>query len=118
MIFTMKYKLGNKGFTRRVYLLLIVLLLLIAIPFAPPYYRYYGLLWHTNNTIKINAGNPSIIRKEIMSYATKKGIPLISENLTVTREKNNVKVKIYWVDTVDHFGYHQKPVTFVINDEF
>ena len=114
----MRYKLGNEGFTRRVYLLLIVLLLLIAIPFAPPYYHYYGLLWHTNNTIKLYAGNQSVIRKEIMSYATRKGIQLISENLTVSREGTKVKVNIYWVDVVDHFGYHQKPLTFVIHDEF
>ena len=114
----MKYKLDNRGFTRRVYLLLIVLILLIAIPFFPPYYHYYGLLWHTNNTLKFNAGDTSAIRKEIMSYATEKGIPLLGKNLTVYREKNNVIVKIYWIDEVDHFGYHKKPVTFVINDEF
>ena len=109
---------GNQGITRRVYLLLIVLLLLITVPFAPPYYRYYGLLWHTDNVIKMNAGNHEIIRKEIQSYAMRKKIPLRNENLIVSREGRKVKVKIYWTDAVDHFGYHQKPVTFIINDEF
>ena len=114
----MKYISGNQGFTRRVYLLLIVLLLLIAVPLALPYYRYYGLVWHTNNTIKMNAGNPKVIRKDIMSYAMRKKIPLLNKNLAVSREGRKVKVEIYWTDAVDHFGYHQKPVTFVINDEF
>ena len=114
----MKYILSKQGFTRRVYLLLIVLLLLIAVPFARPYYRYYSLMWHTNNTIKMNAGNTTTIRKEIMSYATAKRIPLLNKNLIVSTEGRKVKVKLYWTDAVDHFGYHQKPVTFIINDEF
>lgn len=114
----MKYISGQQGFTRRVYLLLIVLLLLIAVPFASPYYRYYALMWHTNNTIKMNAGNHKIIRKEIMSYAIRKKIPLLNKNLTVSREGAKVKVEIFWTDAVDHFGYHQKPVTFIINDKF
>jgi hypothetical protein len=53
-----------------------------------------------------------------MSYAMRKKIPLLSENLTVSKEGRKVKVKIYWTDAVDHFGYHQKPVTFIIKDEF
>jgi hypothetical protein len=114
----MKYILGNQGFTRRVYLLLIVLLLLIAVPFASPYYRYYALVWHTNNTIKLNAGNHTLIRKKIMSYAMRNKIPLSNKNLSVSRDGRKVKVRIYWTDSVDHFGYHQKPVTFIINDEF
>jgi len=114
----MKYKLGNQGFIRRVYLLLIVLFLLIVIPVAQPYHKYYILLWHTNNMIKSSPGNSKFIRKEILAYAEEQRIPLLKKNLTVSREKTKVKVKIYWIDAIDYFDYYQKPLTFVINEEF
>ena len=114
----MKYKLDNQGYIKMAHLLLIVLLLLILIPFAQPFNRYYALLWNTNKIIKMNSGNLPTIRKEIMSYTVRKKIPLIEKNLTLSREKRKVKVKIYWTDVIDYFGYYQKPLTFVINDEF
>ena len=114
----MKYKLGNKGFIKMVHLLLIVLISLIVIPFAQPFIRYYSLSWHTDFMIKANPGNPMIIRKEIMSYAEKKRIPLLGKNLTVSRERRKVKVQIYWTDAIDYFGYYQKPLAFIINDEY
>ena len=114
----MKYKLGNQGYIRMTHLLLIVLLLFILIPFAQPFNRYYAFLWNTNKILKMNSGNSPIIRKEIMSYTKKKMIPLIEKNLTLSRDKRKVKVKIYWTDSIDYFGYYQKPLTFVINDEF
>ncbi len=121
----MKYKLDNQGYMKMMTLLLIVLFFLILIPFVQPYIRYFALLTHTNSVLKANEGNPTLIKKEIKSYAEKKKIPLLEENLTVFRgkktvfkEKKNVKVKIYWTDVIDYFGYYQKPLTFVINDEF
>lgn len=114
----MKYKLGNQGFIRMKHLLLIVLLLLIFIPIAQPFSRYCAFLWNTNKILKLNSGNSQIIRKEIMSYTKNKKIPLIENNLTLSREKRKVKVKMYWTDPIDYFGYFQKPLTFFINDEF
>ncbi len=114
----MKYKLGNQGFLKMSHLLLIVLFSLIVIPLAQPFIRYYSLSWHTDFMIKANPGNPAIIRKEIISYAEKKRIPLLERNLTVFREKKKVKVEIYWTDAIDYFGYYQKPLTFTIIDEY
>ncbi len=111
---------------RMMTLLLIVLFFLILIPFVQPYIRYFALLTHTNFMIKAKEGNPTLIKKEIKSYAEKKKIPLLEENLTVFltgkkklfKDRKNVKVKIYWTDAIDYFGYYQVPLTFVINDEF
>ncbi len=121
----MKCKLGNQGYTRMTTPLLIVLFVLILIPFVEPYIRYFGLLTHTNSVIKANEGKPTIIKNEIKSYAEKKKIPLLEENLTVYRgkktvlkERKTVKVNIYWSDEIDYFGYYQIPVNFVINETY
>lgn len=114
----MKYKFNNEGFIRLVHLLLIGLLLLILIPLTQPYYRYFMLLWHTNNSIKLNAGNMTTMRKEIMAYAKEKKVPLLDRNLIISTEDTTVKVKLYWTDSIDYYGYYQKPLKFVINDEY
>ena len=114
----MKYKLGNQGFIRIGQLLWISLFLLVVIPFTQPYNRYYSLLWHANIVIKANVGNPTKMREEIISYANKKNIPLYGKNLTFSRENKKLKVKIYWTDKIDYYGYFQKPLTFIINDEY
>jgi hypothetical protein len=113
----MKDKLGNKGFVRRFHLILISLFLLIGIPYAKPYYRYYALLWHTGDTMKIET-NSKNIKEKIMEYAKSKKVPLMKENLTVDIDKMTVKVKAHWNDKVDYFGYYQKKLTFSIDEEF
>lgn len=114
----MRYGLNNHGFAKIVHLILIVLFLLLLIPGIKPYYYYFALSWYADNTLKMNAGNATVIRENIMNYAVKKGIPLAKDNLRVYREQSKVKVKISWSDEINLYGYYRKPLTFVIDDMF
>ena len=114
----MKYRLTSQGYIKIGQLLLIALLLLVTIPLAKPYVRYYALLWHTNIVVKANVGNSRVMRNDILSYSKKKNIPLLGRDLTFTKEGKRVKVQLSWIDKVDYFGFYQTPLKFVINDEY
>ncbi len=114
----MKDTLGNEGFSRIVQITMIVLVLLIAVPFVHPYQRYIVLQWEMNSIMSMNAGKPAAIRKEIMSYAAENRIPLLDKNLVISKVKKRTTVQIHWIDEIDHYGYHKRPLSFTINDKY
>ena len=109
---------NSQGTSKWFSILLIALVVIVAVQFAKPYYRYYMLLIHTKSTIKIQSTNTKIIREKIISYADMKNIPLREENLSVNIEHMTVTVSAEWSDMIDLYGYYQKRVDFVIDEEF
>ncbi|MEW6109241.1 MAG: hypothetical protein AB1632_08790 [Nitrospirota bacterium] len=112
-------RIGNQGFIKGFFsLLIIVAVFFVGISFAKPYYRYYTLGSHTRDLLKTEIGNINQIRKEIMENAAELKVPLDEKNLEVFIDHKLVKVKANWSETVDFWGYYQKKIDFVMEEEY
>ncbi len=112
-------KIGNKGFVKG-FLALCVLaaIVFVGISFGKPYYRYYMLGSDTRDFLKTDIGDVNAIRKNIMDKAEELNVPLDEQDLEVVIEKKIVKVKATWSETVDFWGYYQKQIDFVMEEEY
>lgn len=115
----MKNKIGSQGFVRGLLILLIVIGLIAAgIAFAKPYYRYYTLSSNTRDILRLEIGNTKSIKERIMAEANELKIPLDEKNLDVSISNNKItKVKATWSDIFDLWGYYQKKIDFVMEEE-
>jgi hypothetical protein len=112
-------KIGNKGGIKGIFwLLVLVAIVFVGISFAGPYYRYYTLGAHTRDFLKSDVGNVAMIRKDIMTNAEELKVPLEESNLEVTIKLKMVRVKATWSETVDFWGYYQKKLDFVLEEEY
>ncbi len=112
-------KMGNRGLIKGVLLLFILGAVVYAgVSFAKPYYRYHTLGSHTNNFLKTDVGDINAIRKNIMHNAAALNVPLVEKNLDVKIVDKFVKVRATWTDTVDFWGYYQKKIDFVMEEEY
>ncbi len=115
----MMKKIGNRGFVKGVLSLFILVAVVFAgISFAKPYYRSFTLASHTRDFLKTDVGNIDAIRKNIMDNAAELKVPLEEKNLDVKIVENFVKVKATWSETVDFWGYYQKKLDFVMEEEY
>lgn len=115
----MKRDLGDKGFIKTVFSLFFLGALLASLMlFGKPYYRSYTLGSHTRDFLKTEAGDITKIRENVMQNAAELGIKLNEANLVVTLDKQVVKVKATWKDTVDLWGYYQKTFDFEMYEEY
>ena len=116
----MRRNLGEKGFVKTLLgLALLAGLIFVGVAIATPYYRYYQFGSHTRDFLRTDIGEVNMIRKHLIEDAAELGVPLNDKNLTVTVDtiKKIVRVKATWTDTVDLFGYYQKNIDFVMEEE-
>lgn len=112
-------KIGDRGSVKVFFLLFIfVAAVFVGISFAKPYYRYYTLGSHTRDFLKTEIGNLDKIKQNVMSDAEELKVPLDEENVEVVKEGKTIKVKATWSETVDFWGYYQKKIDFVMEEEY
>ena len=115
----MMKKIGNRGSVMGFFMLLIlVAIVFVGISFSKPYYRYYRLGSNTRDFLKTDIGNIEVIRKNVMKDAEELKVPLDEKDLDVVIDKKIVKVKATWSETVDFWGYYQKKIDFVMEEEY
>jgi hypothetical protein len=117
----MRRDLGEKGFIKTLLgLALLVGLIFLGVTFATPYYRYYQLGSHTRDFLKTDIGEVNLIRKHIIEDAAELGVPLKDKDISVSVDnaRKSVKVRATWTDTVDLYGYYQRSIDFVMEEEF
>ena len=115
----MMKKIGNRGSVTGFFMLVIlVAVVFVGISFAKPYYRYYTLGSHTRDFLKSDTGSINAVTKNIMENAAELNVPLDEENLEVVMVNKIIKVKATWSETVDFWGYYQKKIDFVMEEEY
>jgi hypothetical protein len=115
----MKYRIGEKGFVKGLFIVLIIAACaFVAISFGKPYYRSLMLGSHTRDLLKSELGNIEMIKKQTLDNAKELGIPLNEKNLEVVLDKKVIRVKATWSETVDFWGYYDKKLDFVMNEEY
>jgi len=112
-------KIGNKGGIKGIFwLLVLVVVVFVGISFAKPYFKYYRLGSDTRDFLKSDIGNVEVIKKDIMKNAKELNVPLDESNVDVVIVKKLVKVKATWSETVDFWGYYNKKLDFVMEEEY
>ena len=115
----MKNGLGEKGFIKALFgLLLLGAIMVSLVLFGKPYYRSYMLGAHTRDFLKTEIGNVGMIKNNIMKDAAELGIKLNEKDLSVYLDNKIIKVKATWKDTVDFWGYYQKTFDFEMYEEY
>jgi len=115
----MMKKIGNRGSIKGIFwLIILAAFVFVGISFSKPYYRYYRLSSNTSDFLKTDIGNVEEIRKHIMEDAAEMKVPLDEGNLDVSIVEKIVKVKATWSETVDFWGYYQKKIDFVMEEEY
>ena len=115
----MMKKIGNRGFVTGVLsLCILVAIIFIGISFGKPYYRFYALGSHTRDFLKTDVGDIDAIKKNVMKDAAELKVPLDEKDLEVVVDKKVIKVKATWSETVDFWGYYQKKIDFVMQEEY
>ena len=99
-------------------LLLFAVVVLVAVSFGKPYYRYYSLGYDTKDFLEMETRNVSAIREKIVARAAELQVPLDESDLQITVEDKKVRVKAVWSDRVDFFGFYQKQLDFVMEKEY
>ena len=114
----MMKKIGNRGFVTGVLsLCILVVIIFIGISFGKPYYRFYALGSHTRDFLKTDVGDIDAIKKNVMKDAAELNVPLDEADLEVVSLNKIIKVKATWSETVDFWGYYQKQLDFVMEEE-
>ncbi|MBS1126119.1 MAG: hypothetical protein H6Q93_108 [Nitrospirae bacterium] len=114
----MMKKIGNRGFVTGVLsLCILVAIIFIGISFGKPYYRFYALGSHTRDFLKTDVGDIDAIKKNVMKDAAELNVPLDEAALEVVSLNKIIKVKATWSETVDFWGYYQKQLDFVMEEE-
>jgi hypothetical protein len=114
----MMKKIGNRGFVTGVLsLCILVAIIFIGISFGKPYYRFYALGSHTRDFLKTDVGDIDAIKKNVMKDAAELNVPLDEADLEVVSLNKIIKVKATWSETVDFWGYYQKQLDFVMEEE-
>jgi hypothetical protein len=112
-------KVGNRGFVKGILSLgVLAALVFVGISFAKPYYRYYTLASNTSNFLKTDVGNIDVIKANVMKDAEELNVPLDENDLKVVVVDRRIKVKATWSETVDFWGYYQKKLDFVMDEEY
>ena len=115
----MMKKMGERGSVKGFFwLFILVAVVFVGISFSKPYYRYYTLGSHTRDFLKTEVGDIVAIRKNIMDNAEELKVPLDEKNLEVAVVQKIIKVKATWSETVDFWGYYQKKIDFVMDEEY
>jgi len=115
----MKIINNERGFIKTIFwFAVLVALVFLAMSFGKPYYRYYVLGSHTRDILKNEIGNLEVIKQNIMKDADELGVPLLEGDLSVTMNLKVVKVRARWEETVDLYGYYQKKMDFVLEEEY
>ena len=115
----MKYRIGEKGFVKGLFIVLIIAACaFVAISFGKPHYRSLMLGSHTRDLLKSEIGNVEMIKKQTLDNAKELGVPLDEKNLEVVQDRNKIRVKATWSETVDFWGYYQKKFDFSLNEEY
>ena len=115
----MMKKMGDRGSVKGFFwLFILVAIVFVGISFSKPYYRYYTLGSHTRDFLKTEVGDIGAIRKNIMDNAAELQVPLDEKNLEVAVVQKIIKVKATWSETVDFWGYYQKKIDFVMDEEY
>jgi len=112
-------KMGERGSVKGFFwLFILVAVVFVGISFSKPYYRYYTLGSHTRDFLKTEVGDIGAIRKNSMDNAAELQVPLDEKNLEVAVVQKIIKVKATWSETVDFWGYYQKKIDFVMDEEY
>ena len=115
----MMKNIGDRGSVKGFFwLFILVAIVFVGISFSKPYYRYYTLGSHTRDFLKTEIGNIDKIRQNVMSDAEELKVPLDEEDLDVVKEGKIIKIKATWSETVDFWGYYQKKIDFVMEEEY
>jgi len=115
----MMKQLGNRGSIKGFFwLFVLVAIVFVGISFSKPYYRYYLLGSHTRDFLKTDIGDINAIRKNILDNAAELNVPLDENDLEVVLEGKFIKVRANWSETVDFWGYYQKKLDFVMEEEY
>ena len=115
----MMKKIGDRGSVMGFFWLLILVAVVYAgISFGKPYYRYHTLSSHTDDFLKTDIGDTEAIRKNVMKDAEELKVPLDEKDLEVNVVNKVIKVKATWSETVDFWGYYQKKIDFVMEEEY
>ena len=114
----MMKKIGNRGFVKGfLSLFILVAIVFVGISFGKPYYRFYALGSHTRDFLKTDVGDIDAIKKNVMKDAAELNVPLDEADLEVVSLNKIIKVKATWSETVDFWGYYQKQLDFVMEEE-
>jgi hypothetical protein len=111
----MKKRLGEQGSaTAIIYLLIFIALVYLGIAFGTPFYHYHAFRSQAEGYLKIDTIQPKVVRGRILKAAKDYNVPLLEQNLVVTRDEstNTFSLKADWSETVDLFGYYQKKYDF------
>ncbi len=115
----MMKKMGDSGSIKGLFwLIILAAVVFVGISFSKPYYRYYTLGSHTRDFLKTDVGDITAIRKNIMDNAAELKVPLDEKDLEVVVVNKIIKVKATWSETVDFWGYYQKRLDFVMEEEY
>jgi hypothetical protein len=115
----MMKKVGDRGSVKGFFcLFILVAVVFVGISFSKPYYRYYTLGSHTRDFLKSDVGVIEVIRKNIMANAAELNVPLDEKDLEVVVDRKIIKVRATWSETVDFWGYYQKKIDFVMEEEY
>ncbi|MEN8263702.1 MAG: hypothetical protein ABFR82_09590 [Nitrospirota bacterium] len=115
----MKKIMENEGFIKGVvYLIIIGLAAIIAISFTMPYYRYYVLKLQSEGYMKIENNSTKVVREKIMETAKELKVPLIEDNLKISRIEDTLFLKAHWTEIVYIFGKYQKELYFSLDLEY
>ena len=111
----MKERLGEQGSaTAIIYLLIFIALVYLGISFGTPFYHYHAFRSQAEGYLKIDTIQPKVVRGRILKAAKDYNVPLLEQNLVVTRDEstNTFALKADWSETVDLFGYYKKKYDF------
>jgi len=115
----MMKKIGDRGsITGFLWLIILVAVVFVGISFGKPYYRHMSFSSHTRDFLKSDIYDVGTIRKNILEDAEALKVPLDENNLEVVVKNKMVKVKATWSETVDFWGYYQKKIDFVMEEEY
>jgi hypothetical protein len=114
----MMKNIGNRGSIKGFFwLIVLVALVFVGISFGKPYYRYYALGSNTLDFLKTDIGDIEAVRKHVIKDAVDLQVPLDEKDLEVVKVEKTIKVKATWSETVDFWGYYQKKIDFVMEEE-
>jgi hypothetical protein len=78
----------------------LVILLLVSIVLVPPYLENFRLQRYVDGEVGA-ASQPEILQAHIVNHAAQLGLPVLADDVKVTRTRNGLRVNIVYVVRVD-----------------
>ena len=111
--------LGNQGgFIKPLFWIFVVIAIAYSsIQFGMPYYRYQMLKADAKDFARSELGNVEKTKAKLSESAENMKIPIKADDITVSRNKDIIRIRTSWSETVDLLGLYQKTLRFDLNVE-